>query len=379
MRSVSLILLTILLCLNPRAQAEIRVTDLRGKEIVLAQPAQRIILGEGRFLAALGVLDDAPLGRVAGMMGEFKRYDPDSFAQWAAHFPELPEVPLIGAASADTVSLEKIISLRPDLAVFGLSGHGPTAEAERVLQVLEKAGIPVACIDFRDQPIRNTPRSIRVLGALLGQSERAEAFAQFYEEALAEVLEPLAAAEVDAPSVFLHSHVGLSDGEWRSMGDALMGRFISTAGGDNIATSILPGPAGTISSEFLFSHQPDLYIGTSIGAAAYRERFPARIILGAGVSPAMAQASFRRATEGKRVGQLQAVREGRAFAIWHHFYNSPLNIAAVQAMAKWLHPELFAELDPEATLAELFERFQPVDLDGTYWIQLSVTEETPAP
>jgi len=66
MRFSTICILLLPLC-GPLLQAEIRVTDLRGREIVLEQPAERIILGEGRFLAALGVLDDNPLDRVAGM------------------------------------------------------------------------------------------------------------------------------------------------------------------------------------------------------------------------------------------------------------------------------------------------------------------------
>jgi iron complex transport system substrate-binding protein len=56
--------------------------------------------------------------------------------------------------------------------------------------------------------------------------------------------------------------------------------------------------------------------------------------------------------------------------IWHHFYTSPFNVVAVQAMAKWLHPALFADLDPRATLQMLYQRFQPVPLDGVYWVSL---------
>jgi len=45
-------------------------------------------------------------------------------------------------------------------------------------------------------------------------------------------------------------------------------------------------------------------------------------------------------------------------------------VVAVQAFARWLHPERFAKLDPNATLATLYQRFQPVPLTGTYWASL---------
>jgi len=57
---------------------------------------------------------------------------------------------------------------------------------------------------------------------------------------------------------------------------------------------------------------------------------------------------------------VKAVETGQVHAIWRQFYNSPCQFVAIQQIAKWLHPELFADLDPEATFPELHERFLPV-------------------
>ncbi|MEY4561097.1 MAG: hypothetical protein RLZZ618_374, partial [Pseudomonadota bacterium] len=45
-------------------------------------------------------------------------------------------------------------------------------------------------------------------------------------------------------------------------------------------------------------------------------------------------------------------------------------VVAVQAMAKWLHPTLFADLDPRQTLQEMHTRFQPIELQGEYWTRV---------
>ena len=37
-------------------------------------------------------------------------------------------------------------------------------------------------------------------------------------------------------------------------------------------------------------------------------------------------------------------------------------------MAKWLHPGLFADLNPRQTLQEMHRQFQPFELQGEYWI-----------
>jgi iron complex transport system substrate-binding protein len=113
--------------------------------------------------------------------------------------------------------------------------------------------------------------------------------------------------------------------------------------------------------------QPNIYIGTAIGAAMTEKKFPKYIALGPETSTDAARASLARSLERTGLAQLAAARSGRAFTLWHHFYNTPMHVAAVQAMAKWFHPDRFRDLDPDRTLAEYFRRFQPVPLTGVYW------------
>jgi iron complex transport system substrate-binding protein len=97
-------------------------------------------------------------------------------------------------------------------------------------------------------------------------------------------------------------------------------------------------------------------------------------MLGAGTPEADARISLRKALQRENLQHLDAAEHGRANAIWHGFYNSPLNVAAVQRIAKWLYPKLFADLDPEATLARIFTEFQAIDQTGAYWV--SVTNDS---
>jgi iron complex transport system substrate-binding protein len=43
---------------------------------------------------------------------------------------------------------------------------------------------------------------------------------------------------------------------------------------------------------------------------------------------------------------------------------------ATEALARWIHPKVFADLDPKATLAQINERFLAVDYVGDYWVDL---------
>ena len=353
------------------------VTDMAGRSVEIELPVKRMILGEGRFLPSLAILDrEDPVDWIAGMMGDFKRYDPAGYASYLARVPEVADIPPIGDAGAASFSLEQAISLQPDIAVFGLgSTHGPNARHKDILEKLEAAGVPVIVIDFRVNPLVNTPKSLALLGRLMGREAEAASFNAFYREELARVRDGLQGVG-ERPSVFMELHVGLRPQCCAAMGRQMMGRFIEWAGGRNLVGEKIPGTHGMVNLEYLLVTQPDVYIGTAIGSALGTSPESQKIVLGAGADLARARSSFSRASDRSGIRELAAIRSGRAHAIWHNFYNTPMNVAAVQAMAKWLHPDRFQDLSPTQTLETFFERFQPVPLDGTYWVSLTPEAET---
>lgn len=74
-----------------------------------------------------------------------------------------------------------------------------------------------------------------------------------------------------------------------------------------------------------------------------------------------------RITARPEFAALRPIQAGQAHGLWHDFYNSPFNILAVEAMARWIHPQRFADLDPARTMGEINGMLK-VGLDGQYWI-----------
>lgn len=70
------------------------------------------------------------------------------------------------------------------------------------------------------------------------------------------------------------------------------------------------------------------------------------------------------------LANLSGVQKGRVDGLWNFFNAVPLNILAAEAFARWLRPELFADVDPQGTLTEINERFAAVPFRGSYWISL---------
>lgn len=116
----------------------------------------------------------------------------------------------------------------------------------------------------------------------------------------------------------------------------------------------------------------DVLIATASGSAKDHADGKPMAVLGRGVLAATAQATLRRGLEHQAgTATLPAWRNGRIHAIWHSFYNSPFNIVALLSFAKWIHPQLFADVNPGAVLAGLHAEFAPFNLDGTYMITLA--------
>lgn len=344
------------------------VTDLAGRTVAIPAKIDRIILGEGRMLTSLAILDrELPRQRIVGMLGDFEQLDPGSYAQYRKVYPNLDQVARLGRSS-QSFSVEEAIALKPQLAIFSLGGHGPNVNDHATMQRLSKAGISVIYIDFNKNPLKNTALSIKVLGQVLGREKAAEQYIDFYHVEMAKVSQGLRQLPRKT-SVFLESRVGLSQGCCETLTNGMLGTFITAAGGDNIASALVPGSHGTVSLEFLLSTQPEVYIGTGIGnPTTARDSNSPRIALGAGIDHATAQASLKRALARPGFAQLNAVKQGRAFAISHQFNYSAANVVAVQAIAKWLYPQQFATLNPQATLQRFYQQFQPVPLAGTFWV-----------
>ena len=137
--------------------------------------------------------------------------------------------------------------------------------------------------------------------------------------------------------------------------------MIKLAGGRNIADGRIPGPIGTLNVEYILSSNPDVYVATGVFAAGQ-----GGVTLGYSATLQQARDSLRQAANRPPLNELRAVREGNVHGLWHIFYDSPEHLIAVQALAKWLHPELFKDLDPDQTRRELYQRFMPIPASGVF-------------
>ncbi len=139
--------------------------------------------------------------------------------------------------------------------------------------------------------------------------------------------------------------------------------YIEFSGGENIGRGLLPVAIGQISLEHVIAANPDVYIATG---GKYSTGGGVR--LGPGADPQTAKDGLRTLMETGYRGQLDAIRTGRAHALWHGLLATPLNILALEAMAKWFRPERFETVDPAETLQQINARYLALPVDGALWV-----------
>ena len=131
--------------------ASLTVTDMKGRTVTLAGPAERIVVLEPsdcEILDALGA-SDRIIGRGA-----------------YCALPAIADVPVV--QSGYDTNVEEIIALGPDLVIMNTMNQR-TEEIER----LEAAGIPVLSCESTD--IEGVYANIRCIGACVGKEAEAEA------------------------------------------------------------------------------------------------------------------------------------------------------------------------------------------------------------
>lgn len=351
---------------------QITVTDIAGREVTLEVPVERMILGEGRQIYLLGALQpEDPFAGVVGWREDFSQADPDNYARYAARFPELEELPTFGGFKDGTFDVEQAASLTPDVVLMNLEAKEATEDAAYD-EKLAELGIAIVYVDFREDPLRHTIPSMRLLGQLLGEEEDAAAFIEFSETQMERVTQVIE-AEVEAgerPSVFVDRAGGYSEDCCMSFGPGNFGEYVELAGGENIAKDIIPTTFGTLNPEQILAANPEHVVVTGGSWDAYVPG-GAWVGVGPGADLDAAHTKLEALTERTAMTGIDAVETGNFHAIWHQFYNNPYYFVAVQRLAKWFHPELFTDLDPEATMIELHERFLPVEYEPGYWVSLN--------
>lgn len=347
------------------ASNAVQVSDVVGRTVSFDKQPERIILGEGRGVFASAIIDrEHPVNKVVGMGEDLKSGAPSYHEKLMETHPEARDIKTIGSLSKADVSVENLISLRPDVILMS-KDHFDAAKDTGLTTKLDQAGLKYLVTDFRQQPLTNTTKSMEVYGAVFGKPEKAQEFNKEWRTRIDAISSKTAQAE--KKDVFVWRAGGYADC-CASVKDGNIGEFVNAAGGKNIGDRVMDAKFGTLTPEKLIELQPENVLITGGSWAKKGEQKVDHVTLGYTADPAQAERTLAEITKVAGMDKVSALSNGHSAAIWHQFYDSPLNYLAVEMIAKWLHPELFKDLDPEADWKSAHDKYVPFPATGEFFV-----------
>ncbi|MCZ7857317.1 ABC transporter substrate-binding protein [Agrobacterium salinitolerans] len=348
------------------------ITDVAGRKVELDLPAKRIIVGEARQVHVIAALKgDKTFDTIVGWRDDLLKKDPDSYAAYVERFPQIEKLPRFGYVPQGDFSLETAITLSPDVITLNLEAE-KSAKESGFEDKAAAAGIKVIYLDFRIDPEKNSEASVEILGKLFGAEERAKEFIAYRRAEIARVTDRLASVkDLKRPNVFIERAPGIS-GEnncCRTFGPVNFGAMVDLAGGQNIADGIIKTTFGDLNPEQLVIADPDQVIVTGSNWAAESD-INQFVPVGRGADMVLSRERLANLMKRTPFPELKAVKEGNVHAVWHQFYGAPYEFFPIQQFAKWFHPDLFADLDPERNFEEFHRKFLPITYKPGYFASL---------
>ena len=241
--------------------------------------------------------------------------------------------------------IEKIIERNPGI-VLALSYHYPGYGEQ-----LSTVGIPLVQMDFYQ--LENYLMEIRILGWMLHTKERTEElinFEQQHFDLIEERVKDL--KEEQKPRVFFEFYgCYITAGPGNANHDAIV-----MCGGINIFDDLETSWA-YIDPEEVIARNPQVIL-----EGIYTTLVPS----GYDVADTGPMEEYRDDIMSRPAWDtIDAVRNGKVYIINHDTASTHSSVY-LSYVAKWLHPELFEDVDPVAIHEEWFERFLGIEYQGVY-------------
>jgi iron complex transport system substrate-binding protein len=343
-------------------EKKLTVIDLADRVTTIDKPVERIVVTFNyEELFAVGGRD--VIDKIVGWDRYWPKWRPSLWEKYTTAIPKLKDVADVGSPGK-TFSVENVITLEPDIVIVSVQNF---ENAEDNLEKVERAGIPVVCINYYDaETIEETgerfTKSSLLLGEILGKEERAQELVEWYHEERNKVLSHIEEMK-SKPKQKVYLEICCN--KWHSYGRWRNGLVIEQLGGIHIAGEIIPGTSGEISPEYVLTSNPDVIIETA------RAQDPVPLGYYATNREELRE-SLRTFCDRPGWDTLNAIKNQRVWC-YHHVltHGHMFDVISIQVIAKALYPELFKDLDPEETFKEFHERFLPVDYTGIWMISLS--------
>ncbi len=317
----------------------ITLIDSYDNEVSLKKPIKKIVVHDmGSALASIRALDAQDL--IIACNSYVKKN--------ATFFPEFSKLPIISEES-QAVDSELILQLQPDFILsrpFYYQQLGDVIISE----------IPVVQLSF------NSIESYKKLGAILDKDVEATEFINWiksYTDIIDSRISKLDKEEYKSVFAYYGGEYGMSDPPpYGTFGkdNALRNELINRAGGISISADI-KGDWISVDPEWIIEKNPPIIIRECYVYKSNPE-------LGYGINDDTNAKILINSILNEQVAfeSCDAIKNKDVHLIYGDLIEDSWFISLVY-LAKWFHPDLFSDLNPEKMHQEYLTRFQKIDFD----------------
>ncbi len=312
-------------------EKELTILDTADRIVTVNKPITSIVGGPFGILRSFGTeLTDI-------VVGTYSQVDLEVY-------PELSDE-LLDVGSGWAPDLEKILGLNPDI-VFMQPPGGPF-DTTPTLTKLESAGITVLCLKCQTPAIHR--EEVEKLGYLFDRRDEAEIYLNWRENVLNLIKEKVdTIPEEDRVNVYFESYMPYTT-------YPLYG-YLAEAGGRDIFAD---EPGGSVDPEAVIDRNPDVILKVAYPGGGYNVDADDTADLKALRDEIMSRPELQ---------SVKAVENERVYVITSYLllylpHCNHIECFQLAYQAKWLHPELFEDIDPQAIHQEYLTEFQRMDID----------------
>ena len=259
--------------------------------------------------------------------------------------PLLEDRTNVGAATKPNIEL--LLQEEPRVVI----ARTGTLFKQELRDKLEAAGVPV--IQFRSLELDTVLPMIDQMELMLGKKDKAEELARFIENYASLIEGRIAELEPEEKPLVLFQSMGHM--YWSNNAETAGHRRIVFAGGTNIAAEE-PVKVPHLSAEWVLEKNPDITVYSYLKASDLG-KIPCLEELKATCDTMLGQPGFK---------EIKAAMDGKVYIIDSRLITGPRSIIGLLYYAKWFHPDLFQDVDPEAVHREMLQRFLGLEFEGTW-------------
>jgi iron complex transport system substrate-binding protein len=321
-------------------EKELTIVDDTGEAVTVKKPIESFVYhGHNSYVyETLRAIDAAD-----GIIGISDRFVTPGKSRYSeAYYPELCGFTNVGILK--TPDYEVVNTLRPDVVI---------SDEERYYDRTKTPGIPVVAMDVR---LANFREATMKFGYIFDRVEEAEEYINWYNDLEDEVNERIEGLTDDEKELVYIGYYNPGTTSYQVPArDNYRAEMVYRAGGDYIGDEIDGTGMIKVDAEWVITRNPDVIIFSGSNQyVGYDIEDTSEVI-----------ALIDDFTSRPDVAGINAVINNRVYVVSHAFIlcGGASGLIGTTYYAKWMYPDLFADMDVTAMHQEFVTRFQRIDLD----------------